>query len=101
MRIKKVEKESEEEKNYKLLLHSKIFSGGFEDRFLNQFSKRTIKKLQELTEITKDESLYKNFSSDGICTNEKPYAFTKEDETLVSILHFNKDKLVDKFIEFL
>lgn len=45
MRIKKVEKESEEEKNYKALLQAKIFSGGFEDRHIAQFSKKTIKKL--------------------------------------------------------
>lgn len=45
MRIKKADKETDEEKNYKLLLHSKIFSGGFENRFLNHFSKRTIKRL--------------------------------------------------------
>jgi len=45
MKIKKIEKESEEEKNYKLLLQSKIFSGGFEHRFLHLYSKKTIKKL--------------------------------------------------------
>ena len=45
IRIKKIDKESDEEKNYKLLLHSKIFSGGFENRFLHLFSKRTIKRL--------------------------------------------------------
>jgi len=32
MRIKKVDKESDEEKNYKQLLQAKIFSGGFEER---------------------------------------------------------------------
>ena len=30
MRIKKVEKETDEEKNYKLLMQSKILSGGFD-----------------------------------------------------------------------
>ncbi len=45
MRIKKVEKETDEEKNYKLLLQSKIMSGGFEMHVMPQLSKKTIKKL--------------------------------------------------------
>jgi hypothetical protein len=66
MRIKKVEKESEEEKNYKQLLSAKIFSGGFEQRQVSQFSKKTIKKLQELSFITKDQEVNENFSHEGI-----------------------------------
>lgn len=45
IRIKKIEKETDEEKNYKLLMQSKIFSGGFIEKNLHLFSKRTIKKL--------------------------------------------------------
>mmetsp|Transcript_9492 Transcript_9492/g.9038 ORF Transcript_9492/g.9038 Transcript_9492/m.9038 type:complete len:322 (-) Transcript_9492:565-1530(-) len=54
IKIKKPEKETDEEKNYKLLLHSKIFSGGFENKHLHNFSKRTVKKLNELADITED-----------------------------------------------
>lgn len=71
MRIKKLEKETDEEKNYKLLMQSKIFSGGFSQSHLHLFSKRTIKKLQELTAITGDEDLNKYFSPEGILMDEK------------------------------
>lgn len=82
MRIKKVDKETDEEKNYKLLLQSKILSGGFENHVLPQFSKKTIKKLQELTPITRDEKMSKFFSVEGVCNDETQYALSKDDETL-------------------
>jgi hypothetical protein len=95
IRVKKVEKESDEEKNYKLLLQSKILSGGFHEKSIHLFSKRTIKKMQELVEITKDNSLLKNFNHEGIVSNEKEFALSKEDEMLLSILHPKKDASVD------
>lgn len=64
IKIKKGEKETDEEKNYKLLLHSKIFSGGFENRYLHLFSKRTVKKMQELADITEDKDFLNCFTDD-------------------------------------
>jgi hypothetical protein len=74
MRIKKVEKETDEEKNYKLLLQSKIFSGGFNDKVLLQFSKKNIKKIKELSFINNEHSLLKYFSSEGACLDETKFA---------------------------
>jgi len=68
---------------------------------LNQFSKKTIKKLQEISNINDQDELYKNFSSEGICIDKAKYAATAEDETLLSILHYKKDQVIDKFIEFI
>ncbi len=101
IKMKKIEKETDEEKNYKLLLHSKIFSGGFENRFLHIFSKRTIKRLQELTDITEDKALLNYFNEN---TNDKG-AFidttsnlTPEDKCLFSILREKTDAKIDAFI---
>ena len=74
IRIKKVEKETDEEKNYKLLLQSKIFSGGFNDKVLVNFSKKNIKKIKELSFINNDHSLLKYFSSEGVCLDETKFA---------------------------
>jgi len=74
MRIKKVDKETDEEKNYKLLLQSKIFSGGFSDKVLLQFSKKNIKKIKELAFINSEHSLLKYFSSEGVCLDETKFA---------------------------
>lgn len=74
MRIKKVDKETDEEKNYKLLLQSKILSGGFNDKVLLHFSKKNIKKIKELSFINTDHSLLKYFSSDGLCLDETKFA---------------------------
>jgi hypothetical protein len=51
--------------------------------------------MQELVEITKDNSLLKNFNHEGIVSNEKEFALSKEDEMLLSILHPKKDASVD------
>ena len=104
IRIRKVDKETDEEKNYKLLLHSKIFSGGFENRFLHLFSKRTIKKLQELSDITEDSAILKFFADKDINSNQiinEQEFNTAEDNVLFSILHDKRDKKVDQFIELL
>ena len=101
MRIKKVEKESDEEKNYKALLQAKIFSGGFQDRQIQHFSRKTIKKLQELSFITQDDSINKSFSHDGVCIDEIKYAASPDEEVLISILHYKRDINVDKFIELI
>ena len=94
VRVKKAEKETDEEKNYKLLLHSKIFSGGFENRFLPLFSKRTIKRLQELTDVTEDKALLALFA-DGD-SDQHP-----DDRCLFAVLHEKRDAKIDAFLCFL
>ena len=103
IKMKKTEKETDEEKNYKLLLHSKIFSGGFENRFLHIFSKRTIKRLQELTEITEDKALLSFFTEKAandklIDTNAN---LTPEDQCLFSILREKSEAKTDAFLMLL
>lgn len=95
IRIKKAEKETDEEKNYKLLLHSKIFSGGFENRYLHLFSKRTVKKMQELADITEDKDFLEYF------TNDLEALSVAADKVLMAILYDRRNDKVDRLIELL
>lgn len=96
-----MDKETDEEKNYKLLLQSKILSGGFNDKVLLQFSKKNIKKIKEISFINTDHSLLKYFSSDGTCLDETKFALNSNEKALISILNPKSDNRVDRFIEFL
>jgi len=96
IKIKKPEKETDEEKNYRLLLHSKIFSGGVENKHLHFFSKRTIKRLSQLSEITEDKALLKYFEQ-----SQSEIQLTEEEKCLFAILHQGTNKKVDNFIAFL
>jgi hypothetical protein len=95
IRIKKTDKETDEEKNYKLLLQSKIFSGGFENRNLHLFGKRTVKKLQELTEITEDKALLAYFNESNAATGPEI------DKVMMAILYSGRMSKVDRMIEIL
>ena len=89
IRIKKVDKESDEEKNYKLLLQSKILSGGFEEKVLASFSKKNVKKIKELSYINleDEQSLLRYFTSEGVCTDMSKFELAKEEKALNSILY--------------
>ena len=101
VRVKKVDKEADDEKNYKLLLQSKILSGCFQDRFLHLFSKRTIKKLQEVADITGDRSFLTNFNTEGALVNERAYSLSEDDETLLALLHPKRSPTIDAFVQLL
>ena len=82
-------------------MQSKIFSGGFSQSHLHLFSKRTIKKLQELTAITGDEDLNKYFSPEGILMDEKKYPMSAEEQLAIAILHPRTDRKVDSFVDLI
>ena len=86
---RKPKKLTEEEKMHKLLLHSKLVSGGIENRFINLFSKDTLHVLKDIVEITKDSKI-----SEFI---EKGHG-DHDDELISNIIYSGTDSRVDKLI---
>jgi len=80
-------------------MQSKILSGGVQDRFYHIFSKKTIKKIQELTDITKDTHFTTAYTPEGLPSSEP--VLTSDDELLLSVLHGGRSLQVDHFIAFL
>ena len=89
--IKSKEEETGRDVN-KMILKSKLFSGGIQNRFLNFFSKEALQNIRSVSAITDDASLLNYL--------EKAEQ-NEEDKTMLAFIHSGTNPIVDLFVQLL
>lgn len=88
--------ETEEQKMARMLLESKVLSGGLENRFISSFSQETKDTLKPLFEIIQEIN-----QDNSLLEHMKQVTETPEDHLLQAIMSKGKDEEVDLLIDLL
>ena len=92
IKFKKPETEAKKNDAKVNLLKSQLLSGGIENRFINTFSKKTLKIIESLATVAGDKQIH-----DYLGATEQ----TDEDDILQAIIHQDKNRTVDLLIDVL
>lgn len=89
----KAKKEKEQEKMERLLMDSKLLSGGIENRHMNIFSKKTKDQMMDILSISGDNTLLELLTVAD--------AKNEDDELMLQAIHAGRNENVDWLIEAL
>jgi hypothetical protein len=86
--LEQIKEETSDQKMTRLLMESKILSGGIENRFLSTFAQETKDKLKPVLEISGSTKILEMLES-------KDATLNKEDQLLVEVLKPGTSELTD------
>jgi len=97
----KDEAKEQEKKLEKMIMGSKLMSGGFANRHLGLFSQKSIDEITQVCNISGDIEMQKNIKIYNESNEEQKKSEDEEEGILSGVIHAGKDRCTDVLIAFL